>query len=317
MKLFLFLFIPLLVLSSCMGTKTRGKDHPWFQENGKLKVLTTVAMINDLVKEIGQEDIDTMTLICGELDPHTYELVKGDDEKFARADLIFYNGLGLEHGLSLRQLLESSPKAYALGLTMDPSLILTTKGQVDPHVWMDISLWERYIDPIVETLSKNDPSRALQYKERGEVLHLKMKEADRLAYLLLQSIPQEKRYLVTSHNAFHYFTRRYLSTADEVQTDAWKSRAQAPEGLAPEAQLGFSDLQAIVDHVQKFQIKVLFLESNVNQDSLKKIMSVCKEKGVEIRLSKGTLYADAMGNESSYISMITHNVNLIAKELQN
>src|ERR1700690_968816 len=70
----------------------------WMQENGKLKVLCTTAMVADLVAHVGGQEVDCYILIQGQHNPHSYQLVKGDDEKFSRADLIFYNGLGLEHG---------------------------------------------------------------------------------------------------------------------------------------------------------------------------------------------------------------------------
>ncbi len=190
-------------------------------------------MIHDLVQEIGGDYIDSVPLIRGELDPHSYELVKGDDEKFLRADLIFYNGLGLEHGLSLRKHLQDNPKAIAVTRTIlkeDPSLILISEGQYDPHVWMDIALWMKIIDPIVEACSLKDPQHAAEYRKRGEVLHEKMRVADERAFQMLQAIPQEKRYLVTSHDAFNYFTRHYLAVPGELN---WQTRCEAPEGLAP------------------------------------------------------------------------------------
>ncbi len=72
-------------------------------------------MIQDIVRQVGGEHVDVIALINGEMDPHSYQLVKGDGEKITRADLIFANGLGLEHGPSLRQQLENNPKAVPLG----------------------------------------------------------------------------------------------------------------------------------------------------------------------------------------------------------
>jgi manganese/zinc/iron transport system substrate-binding protein len=93
---FLYPFLMMvLFLNGCSGG--RQEDfRKWTEDNGKIKVLSTTAMINDLVKQIGQDRVDTLTLIQGELDPHSYQLVKGDDEKLGFATLIFYSGLGLE-----------------------------------------------------------------------------------------------------------------------------------------------------------------------------------------------------------------------------
>lgn len=315
MRQFLCVFL-LSIL--CLGSGCKRSESSWNKENGKVKVLTTIAMIDDIISQVGKEHVESITLIKGELDPHTYELVKGDDEKFARADLIFYNGLSLEHGFSLRHNLENNPKAIALGDLIyqeDPKLILKIDNQFDPHIWMDISLWMRIVDPICDALVKKDPLHAEEYQQNARVLKERMKEADSETYKIMQSIPSEKRYLVTSHNAFHYFVRRYLTEPKEVEENNWVMRLAAPEGLAPAAELSVADIQRVLNYVKGHDIHVLFPESNLNKDALKKIVSVGKEKGISLHLSEKTLYADSMGRETSYLKMIDHNVRTIAEEL--
>lgn len=312
-KNILIFFLVACVLVAC-SPKTRIADE-WGQNNGKLKIVSTIAMIDDLVKQVGGEHVNSVSLIRGELDPHSYELVKGDDEKFARADLIFYNGLGLEHGLSLRQNLVGNPKAVAVAdplLEDHPDWILRIDGQYDPHIWMDAALWIEVIDPIVEALSKKDPLHASDYQKNAAALRSKMTEVDRKIYRLLQSVPKERRYLVTSHDAFHYFTRHYLAEPGELD---WYKRCNAPEGLAPEAQLSVKDILSIIGHIENYQIEVLFPESNVSRDCLRKIVHGGKEKGLTIRLCQDELYGDSMGKAGSYCEMMTHNANVIAREL--
>lgn len=313
----LLLFFSLLV--GCSKENAPREIKEWNAQNGKLKVLSTTAMIDDMVKRIGAHLIDTLVLIKGELDPHSYELVKGDDEKLKTADLIFYNGLGLEHGPSLRQYLQKSPKAIGLGdliYKTSPVEIILVGSMPDPHIWMDISLWMRTIDPIVEALSRLRPDDAKEFQENGRQLKEKMESANEDIYLLLQSIPENKRYLITSHDAFNYFTRAYLASDDDSDEE-WRIRFQAPEGLAPESQISASDIQAIIDHVQKYEIHVLFAESNVSKDSLRKIVSAAKEKGMDIRIAKEPLYGDAMGPPGSfgdtYLEMISHDAITIAR----
>ena len=73
-------------------------------------------MIDDLVEQVGGEYVDTTVLIKGGFDPHSYQLVEGDDEKFAFADVIFCNGVGLEHGPSLQHYLKTHPKVVFLAI---------------------------------------------------------------------------------------------------------------------------------------------------------------------------------------------------------
>lgn len=305
----------LLFLVGCVSQGRIAEEREWRSSNGRIKVLTTICMINDLVKRVGGEDVDTIPLIRGELDPHTYELVKGDGEKFAKADLIFYNGLGLEHSLSLRRHLEGNLKAIAVAeplIEEDASLILVVDGQYDPHVWTDITLWAKTIDPIVAALSQLEPSKAARFQERGELLKRELLELDRKAFEELQAVRSEKRFLVTSHDAFNYFARRYLKAPGETD---WKQRFQAPEGLAPEAQLSVTDIMAVIDHIKQHNVHVLFPESNVSRDSLKKILSAGREKGCLIRLCEEPLFGDAMGEGQSYLEMMQHNVSVIARNL--
>ena len=148
MKGLLFLFICLIGLCACTndGRQRQLEMERFRSKDGKVKVLSTIAMIGDLVNQIGAEYVDSLTLLRGDLDPHSYQLVKGDDEKLAYADIIFYNGLGLEHGPSLQHYLENHKNAIGLGnkvMDQDPALILRVQGQLDPHIWMDVSLGQK------------------------------------------------------------------------------------------------------------------------------------------------------------------------------
>lgn len=317
MKIF-YIIVILLFSVGC----SRHERSNWYDNNGKVKILTTTAMINDIVMQVGGDNVDTISLIQGELDPHSYELVKGDDEKFAMADIIFYNGLGLEHGVSLRQMLEHNPKAVSVAdpiLAEDAHLILKVDGQYDPHVWMDIALWMRTVKTITASLIHADPQHRQEYQQRADALLVRMQIADENAYRIMQSIPASKRYLVTSHDAFNYFARHYLAEPAEIEGQDWYKRFDAPEGLAPDAQLSLTDIQNIITHIKKYRIHVVFPESNVSKDSLRKIVDASLEHGINLHISPEVLYGDSMGgkgtNANTYLDMIEHNVNVIAKEL--
>lgn len=294
----------------------------WTGQNGKMKVLSTTSMIDDLVRQVGGSHVDGLALITGELDPHSYQLVKGDDEKLAFADLIFFNGLGLEHGPSLQNYLSKNPKAMSLGDKIrqsNSSLILNFKGQIDPHIWMDISMWARAVPYIVEALSKKDAVHAEEYQANGDRLIKEMLETHEAVKKEMQEVSPSKRYLVTSHDAFNYFARAYLADEGE-QPSGWQARFAAPEGLAPDSQLSAADIQGIVDYMKQHRIRVLFPESNVSKDSIRKIIQAAKEKGMKVEISNEHLYADAMGKPDSdagtYLKMIQHNAHVIARNLQ-
>ncbi len=285
-------------------------------DSGRIKALSTIAQIGDLASEIGGERVDSWTLIQGALDPHSYELVKGDGEKLERADVIFFNGLGLEHGASLSSWLHSSEKATAAGdriLRQAPEKILYKGRSIDPHIWMDISLWMGTVDLIVERFSAADPQGASYYQERGLRLRERMEMTHREIVGELHAIPAERRYLVTSHDAFHYFTRSYL--AEEGEKD-WADRFAAPEGLAPDGQLSPVDIQRIIDYVKLHRVSVLFPESNVSRDSIRKIANAGGELGLPIVICTEKLYGDAMDGDIHYLEMMRRNSQTIAKHLK-
>lgn len=311
MKYLIWLFILCLSLG-CQKPPSNLKQ--WMEPNHKIKVLSTTQIIDDLVGEIGGDRIDHLPMISGGMDPHSYELVKGDDEKLKMANLIFYNGLGLEHGASLCFHLKKHPKTVALGEMIQQnhrSAILIDKGQIDPHIWLDVSLWAEAIEPIVQALSESDPNNSSYYEERGKLVKDALLGLDEVLAKKTSSIPSEKRYLVTTHDAFNYFTRRYLGFGES----SWKDRFCAPEGLAPDGQLSCQDIQDVVDYIEKHQVSVVFPEANVSQDSLKKIVSVCAEKKQAVQIAKTSLYSDTLGPKGSscdtYQKMMEHNVSTI------
>lgn len=307
--------------SSCSDQRRRRTESAG---HGKIQVLSTTGVIDDLIKEIGGERLDHTSLILGEIDPHSYELVKGDDEKISLAKIVFYNGLGLEHGASLQYHLEKHPHKVAIGNEIQrraPKSLLYIDGQIDPHIWMDISLWAKAIDPIVEALVELDQEYADFYLKNAETLKQKMQRAHEKIVRQFQAVPPDKRFLITSHDAFNYFARAYLATEEERETEGWKKRFAAPEGLAPDGQLSVTDVRKIIDHLILYQIQVVFPESNVNRDSLRKIIAACKEMGHSVALSSTPLYGDAMGppgsNAHGYFNMIDHNCTIILDAWEN
>ncbi|MBP9841209.1 MAG: zinc ABC transporter substrate-binding protein [Simkaniaceae bacterium] len=300
----------LVCFLSCTPSPQGEKLSAWMGNSPKIKVLSTIAMIDDLVKQVGGEYVDTLVLIQGEIDPHSYTLVKGDDEKFEHADLIFYNGLGLEHGASLSYRLQEATYAVALGERISPESLIRVGGEVDPHIWMDVRLFSQVVEPIAEALAEIDPVHKEIYLANAETLKKTMLLADQRFEEILTSIQEEKRYLVTTHDAFHYFVRRYFSQGED-----WMTRCRAPEGLAPDGQMSVQSLSDVVNHLLRYQISVVFPETNVNAASLQKIVGVCKEKGQTVRLAQTFLLGDSMGDKRGYLEMMEYNVAIIQKEL--
>lgn len=309
------MFLVVILSISCSQKNSSHRLSHWMIDNGKVKILSTIGQIGDLVAKIGGDRVDSLVLITGELDPHSYELVKGDGEKLSRADLIFYNGLGLEHGASLSVLLKSTPRSVALGdkiRVFAPEKILYKEGVIDPHIWMDISLWQRGVPLILEKIIEQDPEGAPYYTARAALLMQEMETAHLYVKDILGKVPSHQRYLVTSHDAFRYFTKAYLADPGEM---GWDRRFAAPEGLAPDGQLNPLDIQMIIDFLREHQISTLFPESNVSRDSIGKVVSAGRELGLHLKICQKPLYGDSMCS-LSYLQMMQSNGEVISTHLQ-
>ncbi|CCB88389.1 metal ABC transporter solute-binding protein, Zn/Mn family [Simkania negevensis] len=313
-KLFALGALAFLMFVGCSKGPKQNLNQ-WMAQDGRLKVLSTTAMIEDVVKQVGGEEICSLCLIVGDLDPHSYELIKGDDEKLQTADLIFYNGVGLEHGASIRYYFTHDSKAVAVGDTLlqrFPDRLVRVGGELDPHIWMDMDLFSEIVDPIVVALSEKAPTKKELFQERGHRVKEELKAKDRLFRETMSEVPPEKRFLVTSHDAFHYFTKRYLALEEE---EDWERRVQAPEGLAPDGQMSVFDIQKVTDFLCENQVHVVFPESNVSRDSLRKIVHVCKKRGLDVHIADVPLYGDTMAGANSYVEMMEHNVNTLKSHM--
>lgn len=306
------------LLISCLGcgmSQKKWGPTQWAKESeGRIRVLCTTAMIHGIVERLGGDQVEVITLIFGELNPHAYQLVKGDDEKLSGADIIFASGLGLEHGASLKEFLSDSPKVVSLGDLIakeNPDLILHLDDQIDPHIWMDISLWAKTVPLIANALSQKDPEHANWYQGRADIIVEEMLKEHQAIRQKMDSLDPKLRYLVTSHDAFNYFARAYLAEPSELADESWMERCVAPEGLAPEGQISALDIRNVIQHMGQYHITTLFPESNINKDSLKKIVQAAKEMGLDVKICDIQLYGDAMGpigsDGGTYLGMIRHN----------
>lgn len=317
------IFLSLIVLlgsffSCAKGERTQTDFEKWVNETGKIKVLVTTAMIEDLVKRVGQDHVSVIAMIKEDADPHSYEIVKGDDEKFFYADVVFSNGLQLEHSASMQHQLSRHRNVVRLGdelFSRFPEKMIHVDQEIDPHIWMDVSLWSKLVPIVADKLCEIDPVHSSDYKRYQAQVEEEMAAKDKELFALYQAIPKEKRYLVTSHDAFNYHVRRYFASEDEIREGTWKKRFKALQGLAPDEQISSLEIKDLVAHITSFDIDIIFPEANLSKDSLEKVKESCSRLGKKIALSSKTLYGDTLGGKT-YFEMLDHNARLIQNELK-
>lgn len=297
----------LLALAACGGSKPAPVDPPLGER--KPRVVTTTTMITDMVARVGGPDIELSGLMGAGVDPHLYKATAANVATLRQADLIFYNGLHLEgqlgevlermraDGKSVHALAESLPRGQAR--SFDPN-----EPGADPHVWGNAELWAACIPVVVEALSKADPKNTNRYVARGEDLKAEYLALHEWAKQQVETLPQERRLLITSHDAFNYFGEAYGFEVLGVQ------------GLSTATEAGLADIARLADLIRERKVKAIFVESSVSPATIERLS---QDSGAKIG---GELFSDALGTPGekvtvngetydlgTYQGFIKHNIN--------
>ncbi len=281
------------------------------ETNEQYQIVATVGMIEDVARSVAGERAEVIGLMGAGVDPHLYKPTRSDIRRLMGADVIFYNGLLLEGKMadSLIRAATGGKKVHAVTELLDEQYLLEPEefeGLYDPHIWMDPDAWSRTIDVIRDKLTEFDAEGADSYKRNAEAYRARLSELDAYAERVLSSVPESQRVLVTAHDAFNYFGRRFGYEVVGIQ------------GLSTESEAGVRDIENLVDLLVSRNIGAVFVESTVSDRNIKALIAGAKARGHTVVVG-GELFSDAMGNagtyEGTYIGMIDHNVTTIARAL--
>jgi len=276
-----------------------------------MSVVATTGMIADLVRTVGGDRVRVRQLMGEGVDPHLYRATRTDIGAMLSSQIVFYNGLLLEGRLTdaLVKIATSGKPVFAVTELIDEGALLQPaggEGHFDPHVWMDPRVWALAVDVVREKLAQRDPAGAAVYEANAKRLRDEIQRLDAYAETLLNRTPEEQRVLVTAHDAFGYFGRRYGFEVLGVQ------------GLSTESEAGLKQVEELVSLLVKRRIPAVFVESTIPERSVRALIAGAKAQRHEVIIG-GELYSDAMGPpgtyEGTYVGMIDHNVTTIARAL--
>lgn len=303
MKKIIFFIGFLSILFSC-----KNEDN----KNGKLHVVTTTTMITDLVNNIGGDVIAVQGLMGSGVDPHLYKASEGDVTKLSNADLIFYNGLHLEGKLVevFEKMGNQNINTIAVSDAIDKSTLIGSEyfaSNYDPHIWFNIAYWEEITQYVVDKLSEALPSEQNTFQENGKRYLKKLSDLKAEISSTINTLPKDKRILVTAHDAFNYFGKSFGFEVVGLQ------------GLSTATEAGVQDVQKLAAFIIEKKVKAIFIESSVPKRTIEALQAAVKSKGHDVTIG-GTLYSDALGNkgtiEGTYIGMFKYNVNTIVNALK-
>lgn len=272
------------------------------QAQPRLRVVATFSIIGDLAKNVAGDRAEVNTIVGADGDTERYEPNPGDALALSRAQVILENGLGSEPWLD-RVYRSSRSTAARVRVSQGYELILGERGEADPHFWHDVASAIQVTRTIQDELSAYDSANTDAYAANAEAYIARLRTLDAWVAEQVATIPPERRKLVTSHDTFRYFARRYGCEIVGAGLESFFTDA-APSALK---------INQLVQDIRATGVPAVFVE-NVTDPRL--MQRVANEAGVRVAPQ---LYTDALGAfnspASTYVDMITHNVNTIVAAL--
>ncbi len=273
------------------------------QAQDRLKVVTTFTVIADMARNVAGDGVDVVSVTKPGAEIHGYEPTPKDIVGATGADLILWNGLGLERWFE--QFLTNLGEVPSATLTDGIEPISITGGEYDgrpnPHAWMSISNALVYVDNIQAALSAADPANAATYAANADAYKARLTAALDPLKAQIAALPEDRRWLATCEGAFSYLAR------DLGLQELYLWPINADQQGSPR------QVQAVIDGVREHQIPAVFCESTVASDPAEQ---VARETGAAFG---GVLYVDSLseadGPVPTYLDLLTVTTETIARGL--
>lgn len=312
MKKILLAVCYLLLALAIFGCGANNDDLNADFSDRTINVVTTVGMVGDLVKNIGGERVNVMSLFAAGVDPHLYKPTASDVTKLENADVVFYGGLELEGRMTdiFVKLARDQKPTFPVSEDINPELLREPPefhGKYDPHIWFDVELWQEAANKVEKELSRLDPNSKELYRANLLAYVAELGSLHRYVQDRVGEIPADLRVLVTAHDAFGYFGKKYGVTVRGLQ------------GVSTQAEASARDVDALAQYIADKKIKAIFVENTIPPERIEAVIEAVRSKGFASAIG-GQLFGDSMGAfgtfEGTYIGMIRHNVDTIAEALK-
>lgn len=269
-----------------------------------LNVVSSFSVLGDMVQQVGGEYVHVDTLVGPDGDPHTFEPTPQDSVLLSKADVVVVNGLGLEGWLD--RLIKASGFKGELVVASEGVKTHTLdedgKTVTDPHAWNSAANGALYAKNILAGLIKADPQDEAALNASGQKYIAELTQIDRWAKARFTAIPQAKRKVLTSHDAFGYFGRAYGVTF------------LAPQGLSSESEASAAQVGSLIQQIKADGVHTWFMENQLDPRLAKQIATATGAQ------PGGELYPEALskpgGVADSYAKMLRHNVESLANSMK-
>ncbi|MBR0679414.1 zinc ABC transporter solute-binding protein [Roseomonas eburnea] len=286
----------------------------------RLPVVASFSVLGDMTARIGGDRIALRTIAGPDVDAHGFQPRPSDAVALRGARLVVRNGLGFDAWID-RLLRSAGPSGTVVTATdgITPRSMAAHQHdhggagrrhqhsvgprQVpDPHAWQDLRHGQSYVRAIAAALIAADPAGEATYRRNAEAYLARLADLDAWVRAQVATVPEARRRVVTSHDAFGYFGAAYGITF------------LAPQGISTESEPSAAQVARLIRLIREQSITAAFLENMTNPATLRR---VAQEAGIAVG---GRLYADALsppdGPAPSYEAMFRHNVGLLVPAMQ-
>jgi manganese/iron transport system substrate-binding protein len=259
-------------------------------ETPRANVIVSLAIFADFARQVGGDRVDVSTLVPAGADPHTYEPSPSRVAKLAKADLVIVNGLGLE--AALEDIVDENMSSSAILVKLTEGLPVIDKN---PHLWLDVQNAIAYVEHIRDALAEIDPVGTDTYRANAGGYLAELRALDEEVAAAIDSIPSDRRKLVTFHDAFPYLAHRYGLEVVSVVV--------ASPGKEPSAK----DVANLVDAIATEDVPAVFKEPQLNARILE---LAADDAGVEVC----TLHSAALDKKvDTYMKLMRFNAKELAR----
>jgi zinc/manganese transport system substrate-binding protein len=267
----------------------------------RLNVVASFSILGDFVSNVGGDRVAVTTLVGADGDVHVYAPTPADVRMISGARFLVVNGFGLEGWLP--RLTQAAGGKATIVTATSGITPLKAGSDADPHAWQSVANAQKYVVNIRDALVAADPADADVFRQNARSYLARLEALDTEVRQAVSLIPESRRKVISTHNAFGYFAARY------------GIEFIAPIGVSTEAEPSARDIAGIIAQVKTARIPAVFLE-RIGDPRL--IRRISQETGARVG---GTLYSDSLtgekGDAPTYIDMVRHNIRTLTSALAN
>ncbi|MFC0864068.1 metal ABC transporter substrate-binding protein [Sphaerimonospora cavernae] len=301
----LVLFVVLFV-TACGG----GAGTSSFSQVDVLKVVATTTEVADFARNVGGDKVEVHQILKSNVDPHDYEPSPLDLQAIAEADVVVKNGVGLEKWLDpviASAGFEGAVVDASSGVSIRKGGGSAEDAEGDPHIWHNPMNVKTMTANIEKAFAAADPADAAAYRANLAAYTVKIDALDAEIAEKIETIPADRRKLVTNHDAFGYYIERYkLSFVGSIIPSFDTS-----------AELSGRQISDLVVKIRDAGVTAVFSEASLPP---KTADAIGREAGVKVVAGEDSLYGDTLGPAESagatYLQMEAHNTDTIVNALK-